>query len=265
MALPVYVINMDRSQERWNRATGQLDGLNIPHTRIAATDGAMLVRNELKGNLKRKGILYRWIRDLSLSEIGCFLSHRQAWEQIARGNPHGGFVFEDDFTADPSLPAVMEAIESLQMVFSAIVKLYVPQPGEPGYYRNGCVGIVPLTDEHHLAIPKKVQWGAVAYHLNRAGASQLLDATEQFNRPVDDVIRRRWETGVAVLHVVPNPVKHSNETSVIGPMRRESESNANSYGIPYRLLFDTEFRVMNMVHHRNRGAILSSIRGHQAE
>ena len=256
MALPVYVINLDRSRDRWERAAGQLDDLRIPNTRVAAIDGAKLGENELKNHVKRKGILYRWIRDLSPAEIGAGLSHRKAWEQVAQGEHPGGFVFEDDFTLDANLPVIIDAIGNLRMDAPALIKLYVPERRDPWHYESGCIAGVPLTDEHRLILPGQAQWGALAYYVNRAGALRLVESAKRFNRPLDDVVRRTWETGVTVLHVIPSPVRHADGPSVIGPSRREAQGRAHT--LAYRAIFSAEFWTMNMM--RRPAALLRARR-----
>lgn len=245
-ALPTYVINLERSQCRWTSAAGQLDDLRIRHTRVAATDGAQLGENELQTHVKRKGILYRWTRDLAPAEIGCCLSHRKAWELIAQGDHSGGFVFEDDFKVDANLPVIMDAIGNLRINSPALIKLYVPEPSDTGYYASGSIASAPLVGEHRLALPGKVQWGALAYYVNRAGAARLIASSRYFNRPLDDVIRRTWETGVTVWHVIPAPVRHAGGPSVIGSQRRAAQDRAHT--LLYRVVYGAEFRIMTLMH-----------------
>lgn len=245
MPLPVYVINMDRSRCRWEHASGQLDHMNIPHTRIAAVDGSELDESELKVHTGNRKILYRWIRDVAPAEVGCCLSHKKIWDQIAHGDSQGGFVFEDDFVADANLPAIVDAIGNLQLDYPVLIKLYFPEPSIhlSGYYRSDDVMSAPLVGEHRLVLPMYTQWGTVAYYINRSGAAQLVKSIKHIHRPIDDILRRTWETGVMVLHVVPSPVRHSDAHSIIAPSRREMQlSKASRW---YDLAFTVEFVAMS--------------------
>lgn len=246
MTLPVYVINLDRSRERWERAAGQLDCLNIPYTRVPAVDGARLSKGEIQMHGKKKGVLYRWIRDPSSAEIGAYLSHKKAWQRI-RGSDHpGGFVFEDDFVARGDLPVVLDAIGKLQIETPALIKLYIPESRASRFWECRRVLSAPLVVEHQITMPAYVRWGMVAYYVNRAGAARLVESPATCNRPVDDLVRRPWETGVTVLHVTGRPVMHADGPSIIGSPRREAQLAANK-GL-YRELFNAEFLLMNVMH-----------------
>lgn len=231
---------------RWKHASEQMDGLNIRYTRVPAIDGTQLSKDELEYRTKKRDILHRWIRDLSLYEIGCCLSHRKAWELVAQGGYHGGFIFEDDFIIDSNFVVVMQAISKLQIARPVLIKLYIPGSDVPWHYNSGRLLSKPLVGDHRLILPMIVQWGALAYYVNRPAASQLVHITECFNRPVDDIIRRQWETGVMVLHVMPGPVRHADGPSIIDPSRLEAQINAHNS--VHTTIFYSEFGVMNMMH-----------------
>ena len=241
--LPTYVINMDRSQDRWENAARQLNNLAIPHVRLPAVDGNDLTGDALKAITGRKLVLWRWLRDLSAAEIGCYMSHRTAWERIANSGHPGGFVFEDDFVASPDLFAVMTALTRLNFAeLPVIVKLYVPERNGPGWHRGWSAMQRPLTDQHRLALARRVQWGTLGYYISATGAGKLVGKTRRFNRPVDDAIRRVWETGVTVLTVLPAPMGHADFPSSIGPGReiaRSAITNAPAYGKVYGREFNT--------------------------
>ncbi len=246
MMLPVYVINLDWSRDRWERAAGQLAGLDIPYTRVPAVDGAGIGRDELEFHARKKGLLHWWIRDSSSAEIGCCLSHRKAWQRIEASGRPGGFVFEDDFVARADLPVVMAAIGKLQVEAPALIKLYLPDPSDPWHHETGRLLSAPLTGEHQLTLPVYAHWGTVAYYVNRAGAARLTRSLARCNRPVDDVVRRPWETGVTVLHVTPSPVAHLDGPSIIGPSRRRARQGTDT-GL-YLKVFRAEFAMRTMMH-----------------
>ena len=239
-----YVINLDWAMCRWKRASEQLDELDVKYTRVSAVDGADIDKNELMMHIRSKGILYRWIRDITHDEVGCCLSHRKVWEMIARGNDPGGYVFEDDFVADVDLPVVMDAIDGLRIDHPVLIKLYVPSFRDSWFYGSKMIMIAPLTGVHSMVLQTYVQWGTVAYYVNRAGAERLVNRVKYMHRPIDDIVRRTWETGVTVLNVLPSPVGHDGYPSIIGQSRRLVQQSANRR--MYLRAFNTEFAAMSV-------------------
>lgn len=256
--LPVYVINLDRSPDRWQNATRQLGDLAIPHARLTAVDGDDLTPDEMRSVVGRKPVLYRWLRELSPSEIGCYLSHRTAWERIAGSGRPGGFVFEDDFVAGPDLFAVMTALSRLNFYkFPVMIKMYVAEQDAGFRYRTRLAMLHPLTDEHWLRLPRRASDGTLAYYISATGAGKLVKKSRAFYRPVDDAVRRVWETGVTVFTVLPPPVLHGDGPSLIGPGRRTARAavaGEAAYGArharEFNLMSDLYFGV-NMVRARS--------------
>lgn len=90
--LPIFVINLDRSSERYAYMKDLLDKQGLCHQRISAIDGANL-QDHTNSDNREMG------RDLTLGEIGCYLSHLKAAQAFLDTGAHMGVVFEDDLQA----------------------------------------------------------------------------------------------------------------------------------------------------------------------
>jgi len=92
--LKAYVINLDRSADRLAHMNAELGRVGVAFERVAAVDGAALDPTELDAFRKARssGNPNGWLP----GEIGCFLSHLEAWRRIAGGENSWGAVFEDD-------------------------------------------------------------------------------------------------------------------------------------------------------------------------
>ena len=247
-ALPVYVINLDRAPERWAEARRQLEGRRRPFERVPAVDGAAFTCAELDAVRGRKPALFRWLRDLSPAEVGCYLSHRRLWQRIAAADAPGAVVLEDDFVLDADWDDVLDALaaRSAAASMAAPVLVRLQLPGSVRFRRWAALGrdAGPLTGRRRLVRPCFVQWECMAYYVSRAGAARLAERSGNIHRPVDDVIRRTWDTGVAVYNVEPAPVRGRGETSSIGQSRRPRQ---RSQGRLYYLAYRTEFALRSLV------------------
>ncbi|WP_439271403.1 glycosyltransferase family 25 protein [Pseudochrobactrum sp. HB0163] len=90
--MKAYLINLDRSDDRLQRMKGQFAKAGLEFVRVPAVDGRAMNHAELAEIKRNPG----WEQPLSLSEIGCFLSHRRCYEQIVQAGERFAAVFEDD-------------------------------------------------------------------------------------------------------------------------------------------------------------------------
>lgn len=80
-----YVINLDRSINRWHRIKKRLSlEKMLKIQRVNAIDGQLLDANITQNVFATKSML------------GCMLSHIKTWKKIASGNSYYGLVLEDD-------------------------------------------------------------------------------------------------------------------------------------------------------------------------
>ena len=99
--LKAYLINLDRSVDRLAHMQGEFARARLAFERIAAVDGAALHAKELEEFRETRSAANpnEWLP----GEVGCFLSHFEAWKRIAANSDHWGAVFEDDIRVSPDL------------------------------------------------------------------------------------------------------------------------------------------------------------------
>jgi glycosyl transferase, family 25 len=92
--MKVFVINLDRRMDRLESISKTLGGLGIEFERIPAIDG---------DSIKLEDHVHRWLSWIYEgcssplpSVVGCFLSHRKAWQKICDENLDQALILEDD-------------------------------------------------------------------------------------------------------------------------------------------------------------------------
>jgi len=77
----------------------QLSRIGLEYVRVPAVDGRSFTPSELRELVTNND---RWKAQLTPSEVGCFLSHRRCFEEIASSSDQYAMVVEDDieFTQD---------------------------------------------------------------------------------------------------------------------------------------------------------------------
>ena len=143
------VINLTKSTDRMEFQTKQLNSLGIEFKRLSATSIDSL----------EEGIYQRyystWERPLRESEVACFLSHKNAWEEVIN-NQAPMLILEDDAYLSQTTTCVLDELATLHdidyvtleargrkkivakrpsyaLCESSLIRLYQDRTGAAGY------------------------------------------------------------------------------------------------------------------------------------
>ena len=195
-----YVINLDRSQERWQRINDHLHNLGLVAQRISAVDAAqydnVFLSKHYNESLNKKSFFI----GLKPAEIGCFLSHRKALKAfLTDSKKKYAVILEDDveFVADPR-QFCGQWLTVLNGNDAVMLKLF-KRRAISGEWVDRC-------ERTGVVRPRLVPLGTQSQIVNRRAAKALLTAFEQFSMPVDAAYQHWWQHGVKVLVTVPNQI-----------------------------------------------------------
>jgi glycosyl transferase family 25 len=179
----------------------QLDNTPFHWTFLDAVDGRTLPGPAQEYDQRTRLRLYGY--GLTPGEIGCFLSHRNAWKRCSEGTKPM-LILEDDF--EFRVPLV-----HLASLLSAIGEALASQ-SDRSFVRLAAVSpvptktLIPLASEYDLVSYAADPSGTAAYLLTPAAAAALLRHSSKFFLPVDDYIAHEYLHGVEGLGVQPYPV-----------------------------------------------------------
>lgn len=173
--IDIYVINLDRAPDRMTRMDVALRHFGLAYHRIAAVDGKALSAAEQQDAV-----------DLSpdavapnAGQIGCFLSHKTAWEKIAAGQAEFALILEDDVVFARNFADVLNDAQLL-VGHPDIVRL-------EGWPEKAWIG--PQSRQLGNGYRTyRLNWdtcGTCAYIISKACASFLLEAAPRYTRAVD--------------------------------------------------------------------------------
>lgn len=185
--MKIFLINLDRNQERLSRMEALIGDMDLEYERISAVDGTILSASDraLWTSRRPDGNFY-----LSHSEVGCYLSHRAAWTRIAALENDYGLVLEDDvhFSADSA--AFLKRNEWIP-ADADIVKI------ETVFWRT-LVGTrqTDIGHGHALARLYGQHFGMAGYIVSPACARKLL-STGILDRAIDQLL---FDPAAALFH-----------------------------------------------------------------
>jgi len=248
MIWPAYLINLAENTGRYARSKTQFDAQGISFRRINAVNGWNLSVSEIAHVYDAEANARRGKLPLVPPEIGCYLSHVEAWRIIAEDDAPGGFIFEDDFEANEMLAPCLRKL-SVDYGWDS-VKLYSLDPNPPMHDRRD------LQDGITVGIPWRIPSSTIGYGLTRNAARRLARQAIPFFRPVDKDQKFYWETGLRVALVSPQPIRVGDQrttTGTVGQARRAAVPNRRSieravHNLKYRLGY-----VLRLHYHRWKG------------
>ncbi len=99
MDIPVYIINLDRSKERFKSVSQSAEKVGLNYYRVSAVDGSKIdIFHQPEINVKR--FRRRHGKNILPGEAGCYMSHLRALSAVANGNNFYAVIAEDDVGFD---------------------------------------------------------------------------------------------------------------------------------------------------------------------
>ncbi|WP_417441793.1 glycosyltransferase family 25 protein [Idiomarina sp.] len=220
MKFNIFLINLDRSTERLQRASDQIEKTGFTFERVAAVDGATLTDDKIAEVFDAKTAKRRFQYNLTAGEIGCYLSHIKCWEKIIEDDLDYAVILEDDLLLDRQFASVISTIPQLKSDWHYL-KLSCPFKPRPYKATETVMGDDNL--DVSLVNYKKSPTGTVAQVVSREGAKRLLAKKPPFFRPIDIDLQWSWEVGITIQGLVPYVADVSDEPSEIQRIAKRKE------------------------------------------
>lgn len=176
--IPIFYINMDDTADRRSWFEAQAARLGLDVNRVTAVAG-----RELPGEtLDRLKASIQSGTPLGPSEIGCFLSHREGWQQVVASGAPWAFVAEDD----------LHLANSAAIYFRSTN--WIPEDADivkpETTFRKCHLGSDALPSPDGRAVRRllSLHGGAGGYFLSRTAATEALAVTETLCEPADHIL-----------------------------------------------------------------------------
>jgi GR25 family glycosyltransferase involved in LPS biosynthesis len=198
-----YIIHLKTSTEREELVAGLLDAL--PDGRVLdAVDGRVMSEAERAAFMQGRQMLPRYPFALSPSEVGCFLSHKKAWDRIAAGDEPYAVVAEDDIMPGPEFDSALQ-LACANATEDSLIRFPIRNRERPGRV---------IAEDGGLCLFRPEQIGLTTgmYLLGREAARKLSERSGTIDRPVDTWLQMRWETGVDSWAIWPSRISSAAES-----------------------------------------------------
>ena len=243
--IKTFVINLDRSPDRYAQLMPQLDKNKLYYERFSAVDGYKIkIQNSTNGEIffgsdvKTKEMFSQvnYIiscpsfdsnylppehkkLNLTAGELGVYCSHMEIWNNMVANNAKYTLILEDDALLSPGFEGKLDKIisnlpEDWDMVFLHL-ETHLGTMGDKTIKHNRYLDKVKANDRHF--------WCATAYLVNTESAKKLFKLAENFSLPIDIIMSVGVnQKKINAYKSVENIVVPSGEQSVISDMGRPS-------------------------------------------
>jgi glycosyl transferase family 25 len=230
MKYKIFLINLDEREDKFKSVKVQLDALGIDFERISAVRGVDLTEDDINSAYSSVINKNKYLKEMSVGEIGCYLSHRKVWAKIVDENLDFAVLIEDDAKLQDGFENVFELLNSLDNWD------YVKLNGGRGGRK--VIESLAMTSKHSLVHYDKAPVSTLAQGISLRGANKLLKFSRPFYRPVDVDIQLYWEKNIDVLGIEPKLVDKADFDSDIDNMskgRGRSKKSGFWKRLTYRL------------------------------
>jgi len=201
--LQILVISLQRSSDRREKASQELLKISLPWEFLDAVDGSLI--SESPAEYKAKKVKRLQGYPLTPNEIGCYLSHKKAWQRCVESNLPT-LILEDDFILCDEFQSKLVALlkNADQWDFLRLQGLYdVP------YKLRSQINEFAIAENLGDAV------GATAYLVKPAIAKKLIGASQEIYEPVDHFLEHRKKHHLEFLTVRPYLIDITKAKSTI--------------------------------------------------
>lgn len=238
MKFKVFLINLDKSQDRLEVCRQNLARYGIEFERVPAVYGKDLSQQQIDQFYDGQSNQTGYKKPLSIGELGCYLSHVHCWQKIIAEDLDYALILEDDFK-------LSESFNDFEHLFAKLenwdyVRIAYPIKETPSVAR------VKITDDYDLIYYKKVPINTLAQAVSKAGAKKLLANSKRVFRPIDVDIKHYWEKDIQVLGIDPPLIKeHHNFSSEIDKISGNKARKGNTNFVR-NLKYILKYKVKNI-------------------
>ena len=201
--LQTIVISLLRSPQRREKAQSELSKTNLNWSFLDAVDGSQL--QILPPEYQSRKVKRLLGFEMTPNEIGCFLSHKKAWQACVTNN-QPTLIFEDDFVL---LPHFEKTLQLLLTEFDdwQLIRLQALATTQHDVVKT--VGDISIVKNHEDPL------GATAYIIKPEAARILVEQARDIYEPLDHFLEHEKKHGLEMLAVKPYPVDISKAKSTI--------------------------------------------------
>jgi glycosyl transferase, family 25 len=203
--LPVFIINLKKDTGKKEYTKNLCNKYGIYPEFIEAIDGKLLNKDAIKKIYSNKKSIAEIGRKLSLSEIGCALSHKKVYGKIIDENIEAALILEDDIEFNNDLIKLMNLRNDFPIKWELILFGHHTGNSREIDTEARIWGRRHLIMDYKLVRPCEIGYGTYGYLISKTGAKKLFNYLEKIIKPIDHYTGNYFYTNLYIVN--PSPIK----------------------------------------------------------
>ena len=196
MKLKCYIINLDRSPDRWESTSQKFRELGFDVERIPAIDGKTLQFPH--PDFSPWHYFFYYGRPMIPNKVACYFSHIKALKLFLETDEEHVLICEDDITPKPEVVDVIN--DAMQYADQwDMLRLCAIKPTQGTVFAS-------LPNGYRLQSDLKTASGNGAKIVNRRAAELIVEKCSCMKMPHDVTLFYEWPIGFREVTVQPNPI-----------------------------------------------------------
>lgn len=253
MTHKIFVINLDERPDKFKNAEDQLIAQGLSCERISAIRGSNLTQEQIEQAYDKEANKKHYMKTMSVGEIGCYMSHRAAWQKIVNENLDYAIILEDDCKLEADfhvLPSLLDQLKDWD---------YIKLTGPRG--RKKIQATAKISSGYSVAHYNKIPISTPGQVVSLKGAKTLLNNSQPFFRPVDVDLQQYWEKKIDIIGIEPKLVDTAGFDSDITAMDKASARSVKTKFWP-RVKFRAISAFLNKKANGSRPKIITYVKDH---
>ncbi|MDB4078798.1 glycosyltransferase family 25 protein [Amylibacter sp.] len=237
-----FIIHLKRAAKRKKTVKSIILNMECETEIIDAIDGSTLTARYISKFINYNNRHHpKYPFTVNKGEIGCFLSHREAWKAIVNEKLEAGFIIEDDCEID-----IKKFEKSLKIALKLVKKLgYIQfqtrEIPNNAYEINNIDGVQILQ-------PKTIPLRTSAQLISYDAALLLLEKSKNIDRPVDGFLQLFWLTGQNISCIHPSGLSDITQISGGSTLSIKQSTKASITRSLIRFLYRVKIRIYSEIY-----------------
>ena len=182
--IPTFIINLKKDTDKKEHMKELCKEFNLKVEFIEAVNGKELSQEKVDSVYSKDEAIKEIGRELSLGEIGCFLSHKMIYQRMIDYDIEEALILEDDIEFDKNLLLVLNQIKSISDRWELILLGHHTESSRDKDTLCSIWQQKYIVGKYKLVRPCEIGYGAYGYMINKDGASKLLKQLK-LTKPID--------------------------------------------------------------------------------
>jgi glycosyl transferase, family 25 len=237
-----FIIHLNRAVKRKKTVQSIILNMECETKVIDAIDGNTLTAQYISQYCNYNNYFSpKYPFTLNNGEIGCFLSHREAWKAIVNEKLEAGFIIEDDCQIDNK-----KFNKSFGIALKLVKKLGYIQFQTREIPANSVE--IKNIDGVTILKPKTIPLRTSAQLISYDAALLLLNKSEKIDRPVDGFLQLFWLTGQNISCIFPSGISDITQNSGGSTLSIKQSTKVSIYRSFIRLLYRMKIKIYSIIY-----------------